>query len=370
MTRIMWTALTLLALCALGGITSLAMGDEPSGTVRRSIANVRAGPSTAYPIITQTTRGATYHITGRNQAGDWLQICCVKNKPGWMWAALLEVKNPRAVLPIVPAPPLPTPTPAPTPTPVPGWRGAYFANRDLAGTPAFVRDDPQISFRWDNASPGGNLPSSNFSVRWTRTVNLEAGPYQFFAQVDDGVRLYLDGWRVIDAWQDSPATTRTGTFEKVSAGNHTITVEYYQAAGTAVAIVWWQKLDQFPDWRGEYFNDIYLQGQPLLVRNDPAIDFNWGLGSPDPNVPADNWSVRWTHQVEFENGTYIFSARTADGVRIYLDGWLVLDEWHDTSQWTVYTGVFHNVAAGTHTVTVEYYARGGIAYAQVWWNKQ
>jgi hypothetical protein len=108
----------------------------------------------------------------------------------------------------------------------------------------------------------------------------------------------------------------------------------------------------------------------LLVRNDPAIDFNWGLGSPDPRVPVDNFSIRWTRRVNFDTGNYQFFARTADGVRLYLDSWLVVDQWHDNpGGYITYNGRFDAIGAGLHTVIVEYYARGGIAYAMVWWQK-
>lgn len=123
----------------------------------------------------------------------------------------------------------------------------------------------------------------------------------------------------------------------------------------------------FPQWKAEYFNDIKLEGEPLLVRNDQFIDFNWGIDSPDPRVPADNFSVRWTRTINFTGGNYLFKARTSDGVRIYLDSLRVLDEWHDTVGYPTYINTFRYLGAGWHTVTVEYYERGGIAYATVWW---
>ena len=234
-----------------------------------------------------------------------------------------------------------------------------------------VRRDPAIDFRWNGASPGANIPGTNFSARWTRTINFDRGDYQFTAQVDDGVRLYLDSWRIIDAWRDGSARYETGIFRGLGAGAHVITVEYYQAAGDAMIAVWWDKAGQYPDWRGEYFNDIYFQGPPLLVRNDANIDFNWGIDAPDPRVPADNFSVRWTRTLHFDGGDYIFSARTSDGVRVYLDGFTVVNEWHDmpAGEYKVYNGRFYDLGEGNHTVVVEYYERGGIAFAQVWWKE-
>jgi hypothetical protein len=233
-----------------------------------------------------------------------------------------------------------------------------------------VRYDADINFRWGGASPGPNVPATNFSARWTRVVTLQAGDYEFTAQADDGVRVYLDGWKVIDAWREGSLATFTGKFNQVGTGDHTLMVEYFQALGDSAVIVWWERQGQYPDWKGEYFNDIYLQPPPLLVRNDAAIDFNWGLGSPDPRVPVDNFSARWTKRLFLETGNYDFFARPADGARIYLDSWLVLDQWHDNpGGYVTYNGRFNSVGAGTHTIVVEYYARGGIAYIMVWWQR-
>jgi hypothetical protein len=358
----------LLACCLVIALPAGAQGAGLSGTVTGAVVNVRQGPGTNYGVLAQVTRGARLSLTGRNRAGDWWQACCVSGRAGWIYTTLVVVEGDPAGLPIVaPSPPPVQPTPPP-PTPT-GGRGEYYANRDLQGAPALVRVDPEINFRWGGNSPGANLPGSGFSVRWSRTVNFEAGDYQFFAQVDDGVRLYLDGILLIDQWHDGSVATYSNVFSGLGAGNHRITVEYYQATGDSVAIVWWQRANEFPQWKGEYFNDIYLQGPPLLVRNDPKIDFNWDLGSPDPRVPADNFSVRWTRQVNFESGHYDFYATTSDGVRLYLDGWKVLDEWHDTVGYPTYTGRFYELSAGAHTLTVEYYERGGIAYAMVYWSR-
>jgi hypothetical protein len=79
-------------------------------------------------------------------------------------------------------------------------------------------------------------------------------------------------------------------------------------------------------WRGEYYGNRKLEGAPVLVRNDSAVDFDWGSGSPDPAVPADKFSVRWTRTIELDPGTYRFFTSSDDGVRIYVDGKRIVDE--------------------------------------------
>ncbi|MCB0214974.1 MAG: SH3 domain-containing protein, partial [Anaerolineae bacterium] len=58
------------------------------------------------------------------------------------------------------------------------------------------------------------------------------------------------------------------------------------------------------DWRGEYYNNPNLSDSPTLVRNDGSVNFNWGTSSPDPAIPADNFSARWTRNLHFDEGTY------------------------------------------------------------------
>ena len=67
----------------------------------------------------------------------------------------------------------------------------------------------------------------------------------------------------------------------------------------------------------------------VLTRTDPTIDFEWKGASPDPSVPADAFSVRWTGQVKPRySETYTFHAMADDGVRMWVNGQLVIDDWH------------------------------------------
>jgi hypothetical protein len=121
-------------------------------------------------------------------------------------------------------------------------------------------------------------------------------------------------------------------------------------------------LTQTPDpnqWRGEYYNNPNLQAPPSLVRNDPSINFDWGFGSPAPNIPVDYFSVRWTRSLSFEGGMYRFSARVDDGVRVWLDSQIIIDEWHTATPNTYIKDV--NVTAGAHVVRVEYFEGVGAA---------
>jgi chitodextrinase len=116
---------------------------------------------------------------------------------------------------------------------------------------------------------------------------------------------------------------------------------------------------------GCYYNNASLTGNPAFARTDSQINFNWGKGSPDPSLAPGNFSVRWAGTFAFTAGAWTFSATTSDGIRIYLDGTLLLDRWFDQPS-TMYSASA-TVAAGNHIVTVEYYDYYALGTAQVSW---
>jgi uncharacterized protein YraI/single-stranded DNA-binding protein len=246
----------------------------------------------------------------------------------------------------------------------PQWRGEYYPNLGLTGSPAFLRNDAGISFDWSTTAPGPGMPADNFSVRWTRTLAFDQGLYRFHAIVDDGVRLYVDGNLVIDQWQDGPQREFTGDYG-MSAANHDLRVEYYQRSGAANIQVWWEKTTSYPDWRGAYWSNPDLAGDPVLVRNDANVDFDWGTGSPAANLPADNFSAQWTRAQNFDMGTYRFHVLVDDGARLYVDDQLIIDDWHDHSLRE--DTVDYALAGGAHNIRLDYYERNGAARIKLWW---
>ncbi|MCU1392489.1 MAG: autotransporter protein [Ilumatobacteraceae bacterium] len=251
-----------------------------------------------------------------------------------------------------------------------GWRAEYYSNGSLTGTATLCRDDAAVNFNWGTGSPATGLPVDNFSVRWTRTQTFAAGDYIFSMGNDDGGRLYIDGTLVLDKWSDQsyPSTVPSVT-ETLAAGDHTIVMEYYERGGNAQATLSWAAYvpvtcpSNPAGWVGQYYANISLSGTPVMCRDDSAINFDWGSGSPDSTVPSDNFSIRWTRTKTFTAGTYTFTLGTDDGGRLYIDGTLVLDKWNDQGYPSPQPSVTRTLTAGAHTLVVEYYERGGGAKA-------
>ena len=82
-------------------------------------------------------------------------------------------------------------------------------------------------------------------------------------------------------------------------------------------------------WYAEYFANRDLSGSPVLTRYENSLHFEWGSGGPGLDVPADDFSARWTRDEWFESGTYRFSYRSDDGVRIWVGNSLIVDDWRD-----------------------------------------
>jgi hypothetical protein len=253
---------------------------------------------------------------------------------------------------------------APASGPSDRWHGEYYANRWLSGPAAMVREDAAVHFDWGAGSPGPGIPDDGFSIRWTRTVQLQPGAYRFTATSDDGIRLYVDGRPVIDGWWDHPARTFTG-YLRLTAGEHLVVVEYYENTGRATVQVSWDAVP--PEaWYGEYFDNRWLQGPPVLTRDDASIDFDWGYGSPGPGVPRDGFSARWTGTISLRAGLYRFTTTTDDGVRLWVNGHLLIDQWRDQVP-TSHSGQIH--VAGGVPIKMEYYENGGIAAARLTWQR-
>jgi uncharacterized protein YkwD len=118
---------------------------------------------------------------------------------------------------------------------------------------------------------------------------------------------------------------------------------------------------------GCYYNNTDMTGAPVVKRTDPAINFNWGTGTPDPAVTPYNFSVRWQGYFNFEGGSYTFYATASDGMRILIDGETILDRWRDQAA-SMYR-INRTISPGRHLITVEYYGRSGLPTAQLSWQK-
>ena len=115
----------------------------------------------------------------------------------------------------------------------------------------------------------------------------------------------------------------------------------------------------------EYFNSETPGTVPALARCEATIDNDWGAGAPNAEVNEDGWSARWTGAHEFSAGTYEFTATSDAGMRVYVDGTLLIDNWVAHTE-TVDKRT-RTLSAGLHDVRVEYFDDVGSAVAKLSW---
>ncbi|MBI4325651.1 MAG: hypothetical protein HY674_10355, partial [Chloroflexi bacterium] len=119
--------------------------------------------------------------------------------------------------------------------------------------------------------------------------------------------------------------------------------------------------------RGEYYDNADFTALKV-TRLDAAVDFNWGSGSPDPAVAADSFSVRWTGLVEPRfSETYTFYTVTDDGVRLWVNGQLLVNDWTDHPP-AERSGTITLINGVQYDILMEFYENGGGASAQLLWS--
>jgi len=121
-----------------------------------------------------------------------------------------------------------------------GVRGDYYRGMNFENF-VLTRTDPQINFNWgDPGGPDATVGDDSFSARWTGEVEAAfTETYTFYARADDGVRLWVAGQQLVDAWIDQSATEYKGTIDLVAGNTYGIVMEMYENGGDAVAELRW-----------------------------------------------------------------------------------------------------------------------------------
>jgi hypothetical protein len=152
-----------------------------------------------------------------------------------------------------------------------------------------------------------------------------------------------------------PQPNRYGIFAALIAILLIAVVPFAQAQGGVV-------------WNAEYFNNRFLSAPSALTRQDSAVSFNWGAGSPAPEINADNFSVRWGADPYFSAGTYRFYVQADDSVRLFVDFPFQpqIDTVNNPAIGQVLTADV-TLTEGVHHVQLDYRENTGNAYVYLSW---
>lgn len=195
----------------------------------------------------------------------------------------------------------------------------FYNNKNLSGEPAATKEYDSIDFDWGTSSPATGVDSDNFSATFETTVEPKED-ITISVMADDGVRMYVDGERVVNAWQANDSVTFDGI--KLEKGTtHTVKVEYYEGSGNAILKLKAKKETDI------YSKDVYLPegtwmnlftGEAFTGKQTVKVDCSLSqmpifvkLGTMVPLVDeVDNtrhidWSnLSFDYYPSKENGTY------------------------------------------------------------------
>ena len=166
-----------------------------------------------------------------------------------------------------------------------------------------------------------------------------------------------------DGGQGDDAAVRK--FTLVESGTYTVTASSFnnQESGLYTIALLRCGSDQY---YAEYYNNRNLEEEPVLDRCEPLpLSHDWGYNAPEGVGQADNFSVRWSGRYNFAADTYTFAAYVDDGIRVKLDGEVILESWHDGG--LRYHSADLVVSAGIHEVEVQYYERSSTAAVNLRW---
>ncbi|HUT45477.1 MAG TPA: PA14 domain-containing protein, partial [Sedimentisphaerales bacterium] len=183
-----------------------------------------------------------------------------------------------------------------------GIRADYYRGMNFDNF-ALTRTDPRIDFNWgDPGGPDATVGDDNFSARWTGEVEAAfTETYTFYARADDGVRLWVDGRQLVDAWIDQSATEYRGTVDLVAGNVYSLVMEYYENTVDAVAELRWSS----PSTPKDFVPQAAL-APPVKARN--------------PNPPNRATGVKMTPILTWSPGDYavshqVYFGTDADAVR-------------------------------------------------------
>ncbi|EUJ10021.1 cytochrome c peroxidase [Methylophilaceae bacterium 11] len=185
----------------------------------------------------------------------------------------------------------------------------------------------QVAF-YDGATLIATDTTSPYSISWT---NAAVGTHSVTAR----------------------ATDNSGAVSISSVASVTVTSNGTTSTGTGL--------------NGSYYNSIDLSGNAVLQRVED-VNFNWGTASPGAGVPANNFTARWTGYVEaLAAGNYQFQTNSDDGVRVYLNNQLIINNWASHGP-TLDTSAVISMTAGQRLpITVEFLEFTGGAVMQLLW---
>ena len=275
--------------------------------------------------------------------------------------------------------------------PMRGLLAAYYRRTELDSSSALTRIDPQLDFYWGENAPVSDVPAQSFSARWSGQVAAQfTESYTFHVEAGGGVRVWLDGQRILDQWSDRGGEFYSTVVPLTAGQKYDLRLEHCNTSKEAKMRLLWSCASQrkvpIPadvltpsrpaesgarklqhGLLGTYFSRADCSGE-VLKRLDAQVNFDWADKPAAPGLPTEDFSVRWTGQVQAQHSeNYTFHVEADDGVRVWLGDRQIIDEWRQQSTTLVSLPVALN-AGQFYPLTVEYFSAKPPAMAKLKWS--
>ena len=117
------------------------------------------------------------------------------------------------------------------------------------------------------------------------------------------------------------------------------------------------------------FSNVNFATSATLTRTDAVVNFNWTTNAPSAAVGQTNFTTRWTGCVQPQyTETYTFTTVADDGVRLWVNGQLLVNDWTAHTNVTTNSGVVTLIAQQFYNVRLEYFQNTSNAVAQLRWS--
>ncbi|MFP2910636.1 PA14 domain-containing protein [Pyxidicoccus sp. 3LFB2] len=311
----------------------------------------------------------------------------------------------------------------------PGVTARYFPNIRMQGVPV-LRHLSNVNLSFGTGAPVPGLPSDFFGARIEGYVTpAYSQTYTFRTIAAGGVRLWVNGQLVVDDWFEHASEQHSGSIRLAAGIPASLVLEFFDAQDAASLLLRWQSPSQplqdvpvsrlqtsafdlarplgahctgdsqcrsgvcsvypvgnvtiwnegdsvctpevpegEPGVKAEYFTSEFLYNR-AAVRWENQVSTFWGATAAAPGVPADRWSARWSATLTAPaTGTYTLRTSTEDGVRLWLDGTLLLDNWMEAPGGQTLSANVSMTAGSTHDLVMEFFEGYGNAHAQLAWS--
>ncbi len=134
-------------------------------------------------------------------------------------------------------------------------------------------------------------------------------------------------------------------------------------SGTGLTAQYWSNT------AGAVFTNVAFSAPPTLTRTDAVVNFNWSVSGPDPAVGQANFAARWTGSVQPQySETYTFTTVADDGVRLWVNGQLLINDWNTHSSAATNSTIIALKAQQLYTIQLDYFQNVSNAVAQLQWS--